>query len=332
MGQELDALAVERIVNCDFGGAEGSTRRVRVRGPYASSEFTQIFRGEGDLFPCPIAIKVFRGRQFDVAPADAARTYYDALKQLVALNGDDRVFGAVRPLGLIEDRGIVVAEWIDGQPLSLWLSRASREDVVQALQRAGAWLARLQRASGVAYRPMDIAEELERLDQSMDPVLQGSGSAQIFRAAFLVHATAAKLAGEQVLWSQLHGDFKPANLIVRERQLYAIDVDLISMAPTVHDVAHFLNHLRLLCYSPYGLRLAMRVSALEAAFCEGYASDGTLNLSPRLLAWERLRNAVHLLLRHREWSRPPRSWLTNFALLRLVRQLTGDLVRATGPS
>ena len=330
MGRELDARAVEQIVNDALGGGDGGGRRVQVRGPHIANEFTQIFRGEGDLFPCPVAIKVFRRQPFDVAPPDAARTYYDALKQLVALSSDDPVFGTVRPLGLIEDQGIVVAEWIDGRPLSVWLPRASREDVAQVLWRAGAWLARLQRASGLVHRPLDVAEELERLDQSMTPVLRGRGSAQVFRAAFLVHATAAKVSGEQTLWSRLHGDFKPANLIVRGRQLYAIDVDLISMAPTAHDLAHFLNHLRLLCYSPYGLRLATQVNAIETAFCEGYTNDGMLPLSSQLLAWERLRNAVHLLLRHREWSRPPRSWLTGFALLRLVRHLGDDLVRLVG--
>jgi len=46
-----------------------------------------------------------------------------------------------------------------------------------------------------------------------------------------------------------------------------------------------------------------------------------------VLTWQRLGNALNLLLRHSEWSRPPRAWVAGLALRRLVKELTGDLSR-----
>ena len=326
-GEDLDAGQVERIVNRVLGGGPNSARHLRVVGPRVSTAFSRIFRGEGDVFPCPVAIKLFRQPQFDITPSDAARTYHLALTQLAALGGDDPAFGVVRPFGLIEDHALVVAEWIDGPPLSSWLRHASRTEARQAVRRAGIWLARLQRASGLIRRPMDVGLGLERLDETMDGASRRTWFAGVFRAAYLLHMTAGKLANDGVLWSPSHGDFKPVNLIVRAGRVFGIDLDLTGMAPTVHDVGHFLNHLRLLCYSPRGLRLVAQMPMLETAFCEGYTVEGALELPPRILAWERLRHAMNLLLREREWSRPPRSWLASIALYRLVRQLSDDLVR-----
>jgi hypothetical protein len=327
-GKDLDAGQVERIVNDALGGGYDGARRLSVLGPCASTAFSQIFRGDGDLFPCPVAIKLFRRQQFDVSPSDAARTYHRALTQLCASAEDHSAFGIVRPFGLIADHGLVIAEWIEGVPLSQWLVRAPHGQARLLVQQAGTWLARLHVASKVASRPMDIGAALERLDETMDVGSGRTRSGSVFRAAYLLHFTAGKLAEDDVLWSHAHGDFKPVNLIVRDGQVFGIDVDFTHMTPTAGDVAHFLNHLRLLCYSLRGQRLAAQIPVLDAAFCEGYVRGGGVELPPQLLAWQRLRNALNLLLRHREWSRPPRSWLASLALLRLVRQLSDELVGA----
>jgi hypothetical protein len=94
----------------------------------------------------------------------------------------------------------------------------------------------------------------------------------------------------------------------------------------VHDAAHFLNHLHLLFLKPKGMSRLREVPALAEAFRQGYAETAPTALPALPLAWERLRNAVHLLVHHREWTSPPRSWGTSLPLRYLVRQLSRELV------
>ena len=96
-------------------------------------------------------------------------------------------------------------------------------------------------------------------------------------------------------------------------------------APTVNDAAHFLNHLRLLFYSMHTFYKIPDARELTDAFQQGYVIDGAMKLPPLPLAWERLRNALHLFLRHHEWSRPPRMWVAALALRHLVKDLTRTL-------
>jgi hypothetical protein len=115
------------------------------------------------------------------------------------------------------------------------------------------------------------------------------------------------------------------NLILSNGVGVGIDLDLAHLTPTVHDAAHFLNHLYLLFCSYAGMVRLGTVPDLVRAFCEGYTVGGAMELPRQLLAWERLRNAVHLFLRNREWSRPPRSWIAGLVLAKLIRTLSDEL-------
>jgi tRNA A-37 threonylcarbamoyl transferase component Bud32 len=300
-----------------------------VQGPLNARRFSRIFRGDGDVFPCPVAIKVFVQGEFGDPPLEAAGRYHRALEEIYAASLGDPVLAVPRPFGLIEelDCGLVVAEWIEGPVLSDWLPQCSRAEAVLASRNAGIWLSRLQRSVGVTYRPMEVHAVLEHLRASIGTGRRGLDGAVVTRAAQLLDEVADRVATEEVGWCRSHGDFKPENLVSREGQIVGIDLDLREVAPAVHDIAHFLNHLQILCYPPWSFHRLGDAPSLVGAFCQGYATDGRVELPPPVLTWQRLGNALSLLLRHSEWSRPPRAWVAGLALRRLVKGLTRDLSR-----
>ena len=145
------------------------------------------------------------------------------------------------------------------------------------------------------------------------------------RALSLLHGAVPLLATQPVPWSRHYGDFKPANLIVREGRLVGIDLELLIVTPTVNDAAHFLNHVQLKCYSPRAIMRRHGSSKLTELFCQGYSDAAGEPLPHRLLLWQRLYNAMWLMTQHRKWSRSPVAWPMRLAQRHLVGALCNTL-------
>ncbi len=206
------------------------------------------------MFPCPVAIKQFLWDPSGASPAKSARTYCHGLQKMAEITArlDLR---ATEPYALLESHGLVVASWIEGPTLARSLFRGSAARTRELIRDAGIWLARLHHACGIERRSPDIAGMLAQLEAEISEKADGTGSLTR-RALSLLRAAGPLLATHPVPWSRHYGDFKPANLIVRECRLVAIDLELLFAAPTVSDAAHFLNHLQL------GILFAARYAAM----------------------------------------------------------------------
>jgi hypothetical protein len=290
----------------------------KVTGPLGSNGFSRVFRGDGGIYPYPVAIKQFLWDPSGASPAESARTYFHGLQRMAEITARLDLH-ATEPYALLESHGIVVTSWIEGPTLAKSLSRASAARARALIHDAGIWLARLHHASGVQRRSPDVAGMLAHLEAELGKV-NGTGSLTR-RALSLLRADAPRLATQPVPWSRHYGDFKPANLIVREDRLVGIDLELLFAAPTVCDAAHFLNHLQLKFYLPHVLPRWRESPKLTETFCRGYSDAAGERLPHRLLPWQRLYNAMYLMAQHRKWSRSPMAWPVQLALRHLVRTL-----------
>jgi hypothetical protein len=89
----------------------------------------------------------------------------------------------------------------------------------------------------------------------------------------------------------LHGDFKPANVIISRSSAVAIDISADFSGDVVNDIVQFLFHLDLALFEPRGFRLLPWGRTLEAAFLKGYDPDGNV-ISYLVVAWCRLQRAL----------------------------------------
>jgi tRNA A-37 threonylcarbamoyl transferase component Bud32 len=314
---------IERLLAAQGGWRDAADAPFKVTGPLRSNGFSRVFRGDGGMFPCSVAIKQFLWDPSGASPAESARTYFHGLQKMAEITArlDLR---APEPYALLESHGIVVATWIEGPTLARSLFRGSAARGRELIRDAGIWLARLHHASGVDRRSPDVADMLAHLEAELAEKADGTRSLTR-RALSLLRAAGPLLATKAVPWSRHCGDFKPANLIVREGRLVGIDLELLFAAPTVCDAAHFLNHLQLKFYLPRAMPRWRELPKLNELFCRGYSDAAGEPLPPRLLLWQRLYNATYLMTQHREWSRSPMAWPVRLALRHLVRALCNTL-------
>jgi tRNA A-37 threonylcarbamoyl transferase component Bud32 len=310
---------IERLLAEQGGWRDAADAPFTVTGPLGPNGFSRIFRGDGGMFPCPVAIKQFLWDPSGASPAESARTYFYGLQKMAEITArlDLR---ATEPYALLESHGIVVMSWVEGPTLAGALFRESAAGAKELIRDAGIWLARLHRASGVERRPPDVTDMLARLEAELAEKTDGTG-ALTRRALSLLRAEVPLLATQPVPWSLHYGDFKPTNLIVREGRLVGIDLELLFVTPTVRDAAHFLNQLQLGFYAPRAMPRWRESPKLTKLFCQGYSDAAGEPLPHRLLLWQRLYNAMYLMTQHREWSRSPMARLVQLALRHRVRAL-----------
>ena len=290
----LQPNEIERLLAEHGGWRDPALAPFKVTGPLRSSGFSRIFRGDGGTFPCPVAIKQFLWDPSGASPAESARTYFHGLQKMAEITARLDLH-ATEPYALLESHGIVVASWIEGPTLARSLFRGSAARRRKLIRDAGVWLARLHHACGVERRSPDLVDMLAQLEAEIAEKADGTRSLTR-RALSLLRAAAPLLATQPVPWSRHYGDFKPTNLIVREGRLVGIDLELMFAAPTVSDAAHFLNHLQLKFYSPRVMPRWREASKLTELFCRGYWDAADEPLPHRLLLWQRLYNAMYIMI------------------------------------
>lgn len=319
---------IERLLAEQGGCHDAAAAPFKVTGPLGSNSFSRIFRGEGGPYPCPVAIKQFLWDPSGASPAESARTYFQGLQTMAGITARHDL-RATEPYALLEPHGIVVASWIDGPTLAKSLFQGSAARARGLVRDAGTWLARLHYANGVEHRAPNVADMLARLEEELAE--KAGGTTNLTRRALaLLRAGVPLLATQPVPWSCHYGDFKPSNLILRDDRLVAIDLELLSDAPTVRDAAHFLNHLQLKFYLPHIMPRWREAAKLTEQFCQGYSDAADDPLPHMLLVWQRLFNATYLMTQHREWSRSPMAWPVHLAMRHMVWMLCNAL--AGGPA
>ena len=170
----LHPKEIERLLTELGGWRNAADAPIKVTGPLGSNGFSRIFRGDGAMLPCPVAIKQFLWDPSGASPAESARTYFYGLQKMaeIAARLD---LPAIEPYALLAPHGIVVASWIEGPTLARSLFRGSAARTRELIRDAGMWLARLHHACGVERRSPDVAGMLAQLEAELAEKADGTG-------------------------------------------------------------------------------------------------------------------------------------------------------------
>jgi hypothetical protein len=318
--------ALRPLIECGCAGPP-----LEVVGPIASRPWSRVFQGKGPAYPTPVAIKLCLDPASGQASGELAGAYFRALSCVHKSMHGHPMFGSARPYALFEDLGVVIAEWVNGPTLSRVITASAPMNARLAARKAGAWLARLHLSTEPFYRPLHVQEMLRQLDVAMTGHRPPPSASIVGGALDALHQTAHSVTGAPVLWTRVHGDFKPDNMLLSDNKLIGIDIDLRWPGPGLLDAAQFLNHLALLFRTPRGVRQLASGGQISAAFRRGYEEDGGVQLGHAQLAWVRLHNAVRLFLKHHSWSPRPVGWITGWSLRQLIAHST-DMLERAGPS
>ncbi len=180
---------------------------------------------------------------------------------------------APTPLVLCREHAAYAMTWVSGRSATeAVLSPSTDLDRATRLgESAGDWLRRFH-----AFRPLpvqgnDFEAKVDYVNQIAEKV--GNREPLLRRAAGVLVDRATDAAAQFMPASWLHGDMKSDNLLIDGDELTGLDVQMDIENTVAYDVAPFLNHLRLLRWSPRGLLQRRKLDRMAQAFLQAYSPD-----------------------------------------------------------
>jgi hypothetical protein len=178
--------------------------------------------------------------------------------------------GVPQPLGGVLDLSMLVYVPVEGTPLDDVILAAAPTD---AVERTGAWLARLHAARLELDRRLQIDTEVANLQAWGAMVARAhpdQGSVAVRLAADLSATASAVQPAAEAANTPVHKDFHYKHVLI-DHGAWVIDFDEVRLGDPMYDVAHFAAHLRLLACRH--VDAAARIAAAEDAFLETYVAQ-----------------------------------------------------------
>src|SRR5438128_4649494 len=306
-------LPTTAAVAIDFGYVQGAYRRSEAMrssevDPVEPPTMGELEEALGEAVEkCDLLAKNWRNRVYRIERArggfvlgkqlvkgtDAMLRYqWDELRALAALH----VPGLRVPdtFALLPAKRLLLIEFVPGKTIEslAWTS----EDVVPACELAGKILARIQLARTESICPMPV-EVLER-DLAAAPWRLS------LREKKILQRTLERLAAAEVRMGQVYYDYKPANLLFQNNELFLVDPpDVLWWGVHLWDFACFRSSMRrhlwrLSLRRPYDRHRRTSIRQSLVAFERGYRTSFTkMHPEPPVCAlavrlFELQRNAV----------------------------------------
>ena len=272
-----------------------------------------------------IAVKVFREKSQGM---ETAELQYRALVSLSPQFGNGANFSLPQPLDYFSDLPALVMERVRGTTLQQLFGKiivmpSRRRNLTLACERTGRWLSQLHAVTSIVPGKLNVEEKLVHATTNLAKLGSMGFSSELRRqCADLLDWQADQLAPAESKMALVHGDFTVDNVMVDGDRIVALDLTGRDYNAIEHDLATFLNSLRL-------LRLTMPVprallNRCGEAFLVGYFGvDGARSPALQFLQITGLISAA-LEIADRRWDRFwTRLWVRRF----FSREL-GGLVRS----
>jgi len=220
------------------------------------------------------AVKECLDRTSRAPDSEAASREYDALTAVAdksAARGDRSL--APRPLTLCRERAAYAMTWASGRTATeIVLAHSTPMDRAEELgEIAGGWLRRFHACMELSVRTNDFATRLDFISELARTIRDRDHS--LTRAARVLIERASDAANVLMPASWIHGDMKSDNLLVDADGVTGLDVQLADENTVAYDLAPFLNHLRLLRWSPRGLLRRPHLEAMSDGFLRAYSPN-----------------------------------------------------------
>lgn len=145
-----------------------------------------------------------------------------------------------RPLGYIEDMGMLIEEGIRGKPLS---SRRTTTEFLLLPEAAAEALAVIHEARVENDERITIEAELDRLDKVREKFKYVHPDGFFLLNDLLIHAWERVQKTSEEEWLSTHGDFKYDQFMIHNNEYTLLDFDYYATAETSYDLGKFCAYL-----------------------------------------------------------------------------------------
>lgn len=145
-----------------------------------------------------------------------------------------------RPLGYIDDMGMLLEEGIRGKPLS---SRRTSTEFKLLAEAAAETLAVIHEARVEADERITIHSELERLDEVAEKFKYVHPGGYFLLNDLLTHMKELVRKTPEEDWLPTHGDFKYDQFMIHNDDFTVLDFDYYATAETSYDLGKFCAYL-----------------------------------------------------------------------------------------
>jgi aminoglycoside phosphotransferase (APT) family kinase protein len=297
--------------------------RWTIKGPLSSSAASDTYQAT-----CPGTPSLFL--KFPAPGAEPAVAQYEVLIKARERLVDDTRLRVPTPYAFLLDQGFLVTDWIEGPSISYLLHNLSTrpQSLARCFEQAGNWLRAFHKQPGETHILIDTGKLINDTRSAIGRLDGWRAAPAVFTDHLaLLEQTGPAVERIPVPVGPLHGDFKPANVIISDGGAVAVDISANFSGDVVNDLVQFLFHLDLELFEPRGFRLLPWGRSLEAAFLKGYDPDAVI--VPRLVvAWCRLQRALghHRIGMENENSRS-RGMLRKACYARCAARNAGQLRR-----
>lgn len=232
--------------------------------------YSRIFKAVAPALPHPVAVKVCLDPDTSLPSRSSAADQMDALNK--AVNSAGPPCRLPRAYKLLVERGCLVTEWIDGQPLDkLWRFRKRPSEIVAECKKAATWLRNLHQRGYVGHEQFDASGWLRRLSKDIGDASPEFKELPIVRGALsLLFDSQKAVSSDRLAVSWIHGDFKPGNIVIWGRDVTGLDLHLRHKEVVLRDISSFLLELHLMAMEPGHITLLPIERPLEDAFLVEY--------------------------------------------------------------
>jgi tRNA A-37 threonylcarbamoyl transferase component Bud32 len=183
---------------------------------------------------------------------ETAELQYRALVSLWPQFGNAANFSLPQPLDYFSDLPALVMERVKGASLQQLFGKivvmpSRRRSLVSTCERTGRWLSHLHVATSIVPGKLNVEEKLVHATANLAKLESMGFSSELCRqCADFLNRQADRVALAETKMALVHGDFTVDNVMVDGDRIVALDLTGRDHNAIEHDLATFLNSLRLL--------------------------------------------------------------------------------------
>lgn len=241
---ELTCKDIERVLSNSnlFDGADSDVWTVK--GPIVEARRSSIYQGFHSNSPKPVCIKYSKSGE---RSKKSLILEYNNLQKYSSAMADNKRYGVPKPIACLPDSGMLVLEWVNGKSVKFHLRQGfyKRKSRKSLIVESAHWLKGFHLAAGASSKTFSPSQLADKIDNYalLNRISFQACKITALKVAEVFRRETEKVPVSQEVYSSVHGDFTPGNIIYSDGKMLGIDTTRQASASVIEDATRFITDL-----------------------------------------------------------------------------------------